>query len=244
MSPTVSATARTPPDPARFCLACSISIHAPSLGHTGWTGKVPSLRHVKGVRPLGRMSPNSRQHMETSLAGHGCHLWWTFSRGRPIRTASSAGARLVGDVDRAREAAHSPRGGTVPASARLLCRRTDSDRRKGSLTARHDARDRGRSRRGARRRAEAIDASYSGGKAPHAGPTAPSELRDKFRDVFRQPISVCRRCSGASTSLIPSWKILPALVCSNDRVQARGGSAAVGRELRQALADAGVPAVC
>src|SRR5215211_1187451 len=65
---------------------------------------------------------------------------------------------------------------------------------------------------------EAIDMTYflaAEGRRLH-GQTAPSELRDKFAMSMRQPIGVCSMITPWNFPMaIPSWKIIPALVCGN-----------------------------
>ena len=65
---------------------------------------------------------------------------------------------------------------------------------------------------------EAIDMTYflaAEGRRLH-GQTAPSELRDKFAMSMRQPIGVCAMITPWNFPMaIPSWKIIPALVCGN-----------------------------
>ena len=65
---------------------------------------------------------------------------------------------------------------------------------------------------------EAIDMAYfmaGEGRRQH-GQTAPSELRDKFAMSIRQPIGVCGIITPWNFPMaIPSWKILPALVCGD-----------------------------
>ena len=65
---------------------------------------------------------------------------------------------------------------------------------------------------------EAIDMTYflaAEGRRLH-GQTAPSELRDKFAMSLRQPIGVCAMITPWNFPMaIPSWKIIPALVCGN-----------------------------
>jgi acyl-CoA reductase-like NAD-dependent aldehyde dehydrogenase len=65
---------------------------------------------------------------------------------------------------------------------------------------------------------EAIDMTYflaAEGRRLH-GQTAPSELRDKFAMSVRQPIGVCTMITPWTFPMaIPSWKIIPALVCGN-----------------------------
>src|SRR5256885_8891530 len=48
------------------------------------------------------------------------------------------------------------------------------------------------------------------------GQTVPSELRDKFAMSIRQPLGVCAVITPWNFPMaIPSWKIIPALVCGN-----------------------------
>jgi len=48
------------------------------------------------------------------------------------------------------------------------------------------------------------------------GQTVPSELRDKFAMSVRQPLGVCSMITPWNFPMaIPSWKIMPALVCGN-----------------------------
>jgi aldehyde dehydrogenase (NAD+) len=65
---------------------------------------------------------------------------------------------------------------------------------------------------------EAIDMAYfmaGEGRRQH-GQTAPSELRDKFAMSIRQPIGVCGIITPWNFPMaIPSWKILPALICGD-----------------------------
>jgi aldehyde dehydrogenase (NAD+) len=65
---------------------------------------------------------------------------------------------------------------------------------------------------------EAIDMTYflaAEGRRLH-GQTAPSELRDKFAMSIRQPLGVCSMITPWNFPMaIPSWKIIPALVCGN-----------------------------
>ena len=65
---------------------------------------------------------------------------------------------------------------------------------------------------------EAIDMTYfiaGEGRRLH-GQTVPSELRDKFAMSIRQPLGVCSVITPWNFPMaIPSWKIIPALVCGN-----------------------------
>jgi acyl-CoA reductase-like NAD-dependent aldehyde dehydrogenase len=65
---------------------------------------------------------------------------------------------------------------------------------------------------------EAIDMTYfiAGEGRRLNGQTAPSELRDKFAMSVRQPLGVCAVITPWNFPMaIPSWKIVPALVCGN-----------------------------
>src|SRR5690606_30034710 len=75
------------------------------------------------------------------------------------------------------------------------------------------------------------------------GQTVPSELRDKFAMSIRQPIGVCGMITAWNFPIaVPSWKILPALVCGNTVVFKPAEEAPEsGINFVRALADAGVP---
>jgi alpha-ketoglutaric semialdehyde dehydrogenase len=65
---------------------------------------------------------------------------------------------------------------------------------------------------------EAIDMTYfmAGEGRRQYGQTTPSELRDKFAMSVRQPLGVCAIITPWNFPMaIPSWKIVPALVCGN-----------------------------
>ncbi|MGH9647178.1 MAG: aldehyde dehydrogenase family protein, partial [Bryobacteraceae bacterium] len=65
---------------------------------------------------------------------------------------------------------------------------------------------------------EAIDAAfYNAGEGRRMfGPTVPSELPNKFAMAVRQPIGVCGMITPWNFPMaIPSWKLMPALVCGN-----------------------------
>ncbi len=64
----------------------------------------------------------------------------------------------------------------------------------------------------------AIDMTYfmAGEGRRQYGQTVPSELRDKFAMSVRQPLGVCAIITPWNFPMaIPSWKIIPALVCGN-----------------------------
>jgi aldehyde dehydrogenase (NAD+) len=75
------------------------------------------------------------------------------------------------------------------------------------------------------------------------GQTTPSELRNKFAMSVRQPIGVCGMITAWNFPIaVPSWKILPALVCGNTVVFKPAEEAPLsGINFVQALVDAGLP---
>ena len=93
---------------------------------------------------------------------------------------------------------------------------------------------------------EAVDmAYYMGGEGRRLfGQTTPSELRDKFNMSVRQPIGVVGVITPWNFPIaIPSWKILPALVCGNTVVfKPATDTPALGERFVELLNDAGVPA--
>src|SRR5436853_3331822 len=65
---------------------------------------------------------------------------------------------------------------------------------------------------------EAIDMTFfmAGEGRRQYGQTVPSELRDKFAMSMRQPVGVSAIITPWNFPMaIPSWKIIPALVCGN-----------------------------
>src|SRR5713226_136811 len=92
---------------------------------------------------------------------------------------------------------------------------------------------------------EAIDAAYynAGEGRRMFGPTVPSELPNKFAMAVRQPIGVCGMITPWNFPMaIPSWKLLPAVVCGNACVIKPAQDTPLSTfNLVQALTDAGVP---
>src|SRR6201987_2840305 len=92
---------------------------------------------------------------------------------------------------------------------------------------------------------EAIDITYymAGEGRRLFGHTTPSELRDKWNMSVRQPIGVV----GAITPwnfpvAIPSWKLIPALVCGNTVVlKPATDTPALAERFVELLAESGVP---
>jgi len=93
---------------------------------------------------------------------------------------------------------------------------------------------------------EAIDMSQlmAGEGRRLYGQTVPSELRNKFAMSVRQSIGVCGIITAWNFPIaVPSWKILPALVCGNTVVFKPAEEAPLsGINFVQTLIDVGVPA--
>ena len=92
---------------------------------------------------------------------------------------------------------------------------------------------------------EAVDTAYymAGEGRRMFGPTTPSELRNKFAMAIRQPLGVCGMISPWNFPMaIPSWKLLPALVCGNTCVIKPAQDTPLSTfNLVRALTDAGIP---
>ena len=93
---------------------------------------------------------------------------------------------------------------------------------------------------------EAIDmAFYSAGEGRRLfGQTTPSELQNKAAFSIRMPIGVCGIITPWNfPSAIPSWKILPALICGNTVVfKPASWTPATASRFVEILHEAGVPA--
>src|SRR6266705_2250712 len=92
---------------------------------------------------------------------------------------------------------------------------------------------------------EAIDTAYymAGEGRRMFGPTTPSELPNKFAMAVRQPLGVCGMITPWNFPMaIPSWKLLPAIVCGNTCVIKPAQDTPLSTfNLVRTLADAGVP---
>src|SRR5918995_1476567 len=92
---------------------------------------------------------------------------------------------------------------------------------------------------------EAIDMTfYMAGEGRRMyGQTVPSELRDKFAMSVRQPLGVCSVITPWNFPMaIPSWKIIPALVCGNTVVFKPASQTPLSAvNFVKVLEDAGVP---
>ena len=92
---------------------------------------------------------------------------------------------------------------------------------------------------------EAVDTAYymAGEGRRMFGPTTPSELPNKFAMAVRQPVGVCGMIAPWNFPMaIPSWKLLPAIVCGNTCVIKPAQDTPLSTfNLVRTLSDAGVP---
>ncbi|HTI37443.1 MAG TPA: aldehyde dehydrogenase family protein [Vicinamibacterales bacterium] len=92
---------------------------------------------------------------------------------------------------------------------------------------------------------EAIDMTFymAGEGRRQFGQTVPSELRNKFAMSVRQPLGVCSIITPWNFPMaIPSWKIIPALVCGNTVVFKPASPTPLSAvNFVRTLIDAGVP---
>src|SRR3982751_3703209 len=92
---------------------------------------------------------------------------------------------------------------------------------------------------------EAIDMTFymAGEGRRQYGQTVPSELRDKFAMSVRQPLGVCAVITPWNFPMaIPSWKIIPALVCGNTVVFKPASQTPLSAlNFVKVLEDAGIP---
>src|SRR3954467_5353825 len=92
---------------------------------------------------------------------------------------------------------------------------------------------------------EAVDTAYymAGEGRRLFGPTTPSELPNKFAMAIRQPVGVCGMITPWNFPMaIPSWKLLPALVCGNTCVIKPAQDTPLSTfNLVRTLSDAGIP---
>ena len=92
---------------------------------------------------------------------------------------------------------------------------------------------------------EAIDCTYytaGEGRRLH-GFTTPAEMPDKFAMCVRQPVGVCGLITPFNFPMaIPSWKLIPALVCGNTVVLKSGEDVPLSSlNLVKACEEAGIP---
>ena len=92
---------------------------------------------------------------------------------------------------------------------------------------------------------EAIDCTYytaGEGRRLH-GFTTPAEMKDKFAMCVRQPVGICGLITPFNFPMaIPSWKLIPALVCGNTVVLKSGEDVPLSAlNLVKACEKAGIP---
>ncbi|HUK24426.1 MAG TPA: aldehyde dehydrogenase family protein [Terriglobales bacterium] len=92
---------------------------------------------------------------------------------------------------------------------------------------------------------EAIDSAYymAGEGRRMFGPTTPSELPNKFAMAVRTPVGICGMITPWNFPMaIPSWKLLPAIVCGNTCVIKPAQDTPLSTfNLVNTLVDAGLP---
>jgi aldehyde dehydrogenase (NAD+) len=93
---------------------------------------------------------------------------------------------------------------------------------------------------------EAIDCTYytaGEGRRLH-GFTTPAEMRNKFAMCVRQPVGICGLITPFNFPMaIPSWKLIPALVCGNTVVIKPGEDVPLStHNLVKSCEEAGIPA--
>ncbi|MGB7584397.1 MAG: aldehyde dehydrogenase family protein, partial [Terriglobales bacterium] len=92
---------------------------------------------------------------------------------------------------------------------------------------------------------EATDTAYymAGEGRRMFGPTTPSELPNKFAMAIRQPLGVCGLITPWNFPMaIPSWKLLPAIVCGNTCIIKPAQDTPLSTfNLVRTLVDAGLP---
>ncbi len=122
-------------------------------------------------------------------------------------------------IEAARQAFDAWRLTPAPKRAELLFRAADIIARRKEEFARDMTREMGKVLDEARGDVqEAIDMTYfiAGEGRRQSGQTVPAELRDKLAMSLRQPLGVCSIITPWNFPMaIPSWKIVPALVCGN-----------------------------
>jgi len=149
-------------------------------------------------------------------------------------------------VDAAREAYESWRLVPAPKRAEILYRAAETLVKRKEDLARDMTREMGKvigETRGDVQ--EAIDMTYfmAGEGRRQFGQTTPSELRNKFAMSVRQPLGVCAMITPWNFPMaIPSWKMMPALVCGNTLVIKPAEDTPLSTyNLAQILTEAGVP---
>jgi alpha-ketoglutaric semialdehyde dehydrogenase len=149
-------------------------------------------------------------------------------------------------VDAAREAYKTWRLVPAPKRAEILFRAAEMLVKRKENLARDMTREMGKILAETRGDVqEAIDMTYymAGEGRRQFGQTTPSELPNKFAMCVRQPIGVSAMITPWNFPMaIPSWKIMPALICGNTVVLKPASDTPLsGYNLLQVLTEAGVP---
>ncbi len=149
-------------------------------------------------------------------------------------------------IDAAREAYKTWRLVPAPKRAEILFRAAEILVRRKEDLARDMTREMGKVLAETRGDVqEAIDMTYymAGEGRRLFGQTTPSELPNKFAMSVRQPIGVCTLITPWNFPMaIPSWKIMPALICGNTVVFKPASDTPLSAyNLVQVLTEAGVP---
>src|SRR5579871_5468546 len=160
----------------------------------------------------------------------------------PLSTAEDVDAA----VQAASAAADSWRLTPAPKRAEILYRAAETLVRRKEELAREMTREMGKILAETRGDVqEAIDMTYymAGEGRRLEGETTPSELRNKFAMCVRQQLGVCGMITPWNFPMaIPSWKIMPALVCGNTVVIKPAEDTPLSTyNLVQILIEAGLP---
>ncbi len=158
----------------------------------------------------------------------------------------STDADVSAAVEGARRAFESWRLVPAPKRAEILFRAAEIILKRKEDLAREMTREMGKVLDEARGDVqEALDMTYymAGEGRRLWGQTTPSELRNKFAMSVRQPLGVCALITPWNFPMaIPSWKIMPALVCGNTVVIKPAEDTPLSTyNLVQILAEAGLP---
>src|SRR5438876_5198979 len=177
----------------------------------------------------------------------------TFENRNPADTRDVIGifqrsgkADVEAAVDAAKRAFHKWRLVPAPRRAEIVYRAAEMLAERKEDYARDMTREMGKILKETRGDTqEAIDTAYyfAGEGRRLFGPTTPSELPNKFAMAVRSPIGVCGMITPWNFPMaIPSWKILPAIVCGNTCVIKPAQDTPLSTfNLVRTLSDAGIP---
>src|SRR5437899_7262194 len=177
----------------------------------------------------------------------------TFENRNPADTRDVIGifqrsgkADVEAAVDAAKRAFHKWRLVPAPRRAEIVYRAAEMLMERKEDYARDMTREMGKILKETRGDVqEAIDTAYymAGEGRRMFGPTTPSELPNKFAMALRTPIGVCAMITPWNFPMaIPSWKLLPAIVCGNTCVIKPAQDTPLSTfNLVRTLSDAGVP---